>query len=152
MSEERTERRLLERFRANYLGFVEAFNRHDFEAAFAGMPPDFVFDISGGGLYERATGMIRGSSGAVMHSREELIAFYRDLLEEFPDWHVDVEDFAEPTPGVVLVTHMVGGSGRVSGAPTARRITEVWDMRSRPIRISQHQDEAEALEAAGLSE
>ena len=152
MSEERIERHLLERFRANYLGSMEAFNRHDFEAAFAGTPPDFVFDISGAGLYERATGMIRGSSGGVMHSREELIAFFRDWLEEFPDWHVDVEDFAEPTPGVVLVTHVVGGSGRVSGAPIARRITEVWDMRSRPIRISQHQDQAEALEAAGLSE
>ena len=149
MSEERIERRLLERFRANYLEFVDALNRHDFEAAFAGTPPDVVFDISGAGLY---AGMIRGSSGAVMHSREELIAFFRDWFEEFPDWHVDVEDFAEPTPGVVLVTHMVGGSGRVSGAPTARRITEVWDMRSRPIRISQHQDEDEALEAAGLSE
>jgi hypothetical protein len=152
MSEERIERRLLERFRANYLEFVEAFNRHDFEAAFARTPPDFVFDISGVGLYEARAGMIRGSSGAVMHGREELIAFYRDWFEAFPDWHLDVEDFAEPTPGVILVTHMVGGSGRVSGVPTARRITEVWDIRSRPIRVSQHQDEAEALEAAGLSE
>ena len=57
---ERIERRLLERFRANYLQIVEAFNRHDFEAAFAGTPPDFVFDISGVGLYERAAGMNSG--------------------------------------------------------------------------------------------
>ena len=83
MSEERIERRLLERFRANYLEIVEAFNRHDFEAAFAGTPPDFVFDISGVGLYERAAGMIRGSSGVVMHSREELIAFIGTGLRSF---------------------------------------------------------------------
>jgi hypothetical protein len=87
-----------------------------------------------------------------MHGREELIAFYRDWIEQFPDWHVDVEGFAEPTPGVLLVTFTARGTGRVSGVPIGRRITEVWDTRSRPIRVSQHREEADALEAAGLSE
>jgi hypothetical protein len=39
MSQEGIEQRLLERFRTNYLAFVEAFNRRDLEAAFARTPP-----------------------------------------------------------------------------------------------------------------
>jgi hypothetical protein len=147
--EEGIEQRLLERFRTNYLAFVEAFNRRDLEAAFSRTPRDFVFDISGGWMFEGAVDML---SPAVMHGREELIAFYRDWIEQFPDWHVDVEGFAEPTPGLLLVTFTARGTGRVSGVPTDSRITEVWDTRSRPIRVSQHRKEAEALEAAGLSE
>jgi SnoaL-like domain len=150
MSEEGIEQRLLKRFRTNYLAFVEAFNRRDLEAAFARTPRDFVFDVSDGVLVEHpAFDML---SSAVMHGREELIAFYRDWIEQFPDWHVDVEGFAEPTPGVLLVTFTARGTGRVSGVPIGRRITEVWDTRSRPIRVSQHREEADALEAAGLSE
>jgi len=149
MSQEGIEQRLLERFRTNYLAFVEAFNRRDLEAAFARTPRDFVFDISSGIIALDAADML---SPAVMHSREELIAFYRDWIEGFPDWHVDVEGFAEPTPGVLLVTFTVRGTGRVSGVPIDARITEVWDTRSRPIRVSQHREEAEALEAAGLEE
>jgi hypothetical protein len=148
MSEERIERRLLERFRANYLEFVDAFNRRDLEAAFVRTPRDFVFDVSGGGLFKAAVDMF---TPAVMHSREELIAFYRDWIDQFPDWYVDVEGFVEPTPGVLLVTFTARGTGRVSGVPIDRRITEVWDTRSRPIRVSQHREEADALEAAGLS-
>ena len=149
MSQEEIEQRLLERFRTNYLAFVEAFNRRDLEAAFAPTPRDFVFDVSGGGLFKAAVDMV---SPEVMHGREELIAFYRDWIEQFPDWHVDVEGFAEPTPGVLLVTFTARGTGRVSGVPIDRRITEVWDTRARPIRVSQHREEADALEAAGLSE
>jgi hypothetical protein len=149
MSEERIEQRLLERFRTNYLAFVEAFNRRDLEVAFARTLRDFVFDVSGGGLFKASADMLRP---AVMHRREELIAFYRDWIEEFPDWHVDVEGFAEPTPGVVFVTFTAHGTGRASGTPVGRWITEVWDTRSQPIRVSQHRDEADALEAAGLSE
>ena len=149
MSKERIEQRLLERFRTNYLAFVEAFNRRDLEAAFARTPRDFVFDVSSG-----ITGLagIDMLSPGVMHGREELIAFYRDWIEQFPDWHADVEGFAEPAPGVLLVTFTAGGTGRVSGVPIDGRITEVWDTRSRPIRVSQHREEAKALQAVGLEE
>jgi hypothetical protein len=148
MAREGIEQHLLERFRTNYLAFVEAFNVRDLEAAFAHTPRDFVFDISGG-ISVLGPDIL---GPAVMHDREELIAFYRDWIEQFPDWHADVEGFAEPTPGVLLVTFTASGTGRVSGVPIDIRITEVWDTRSRPIRVSQHREEAEALEAAGLRE
>ena len=122
MSQEGIEQRLLERFRTNYFAFVEAFNRRDLEAAFARTPRDFVFDISRGITALTTADML---SPAVMHSREELIAFYRDWIEQFPDWHAEVEGFAEPTPGVLLVTFTAHGTGRVSGVPIDARITEV---------------------------
>ena len=146
---DRDEQRLLEGFRASYLRFAEAFNRRDFEAAFAPIPPDLVFAplVAERGQAEALAGELRE-----LHGREELIAFFRDWVEEFPDWRVDVDGFAGPTLGVILVTSTVRGTGRSSGVPVVRRFTEVWDMRSQPIRVSQHQDEADALEAVGLAE
>jgi ketosteroid isomerase-like protein len=144
---DRDQQRLLEGFRASYLHFAEAFNRRDFEAAFAPIPPDLVFNTVVAERAEALAGELRE-----LHGREELIAFFHDWVEEFPDWRLDVERFANPTPGVIFVTSTVHGTGRSSGVPVVRRFTEVWDMRSRPIRVSQHQDEDDALKAAGLSE
>jgi len=131
---------LLGAFRAGYQVRHDAFNRHDFEAAFAQTPEDVEW---------RTIQAIPGVP-EVMRGRAEVIAFFRDTLQEWPDWHTDIEGFEEPAPGVILVTFVAQGTGRISGAAMSNRLVQAWDFRSRPLQVTEHRERDEALAALGL--
>jgi hypothetical protein len=129
----------LARFRAAYLSLIEAFNRHDFERAFADTAPDVEFAPDAG---------VPG--GRTLRGREELIKYFHGIVGDFPDYRVEAVEFSEPMPGAVLVTQTMRGTGRISGARTEARRTFLWDLRSTPLRIATYRDAAEALDALRL--
>jgi 2-amino-4-hydroxy-6-hydroxymethyldihydropteridine diphosphokinase len=131
---------LLRAFRAGYEANHEAFNRHDFDAAFARTPEDVEW---------RTVQEIPGVPD-VMHGRDEVIAFFRETLQEWPDWHTELEGFEEPAAGVILVAFVAHGTGRVSGASLSNRVVQAWDFRSPPVRVTEYLGRNEALADLGL--
>ena len=83
---------------------------------------------------------------------EGILRWQQDLSDVFPDWHgelSDVRDLGDFTMGVVRVR----GHGGESGVPVDQVLWQVAEWRDRKlVRLSSHDSEAEALEAAGLSE
>jgi hypothetical protein len=123
----------LDRFRADYVARNEAFNRHDFEAAFVKMPGDILFDV------------FADMPGArTLRGPRAMIAYFQGVVDEFPDWRAAVEAFAQPVPGVVFVTFLGHGTSRLGGVPVSIRMVQAWDFRSQPVRVTEHRDEAEA--------
>lgn len=128
----------LETFKRAYLIANEAFNRHDFEAAFFGFHPELewqtVADVPGPRI-------IRGRRG--------VIEAFRGFLAEFPDWRVEAQEFVE-AGDAILVRNLGIATGRRSGVPIRQAFTQVWTFRDgRPILVHEYLDHREALEAAG---
>lgn len=140
MSGERTgERPPLEAFRRGYLAANEAFNRHDFEAAFSGFHPDVewqtVVDVPG---------------PRVMRGRQAVILAFEALLEEFRDWRVEPQEFIDAGHAIV-VRNIATATGQESGVPVRQPFTQVVTFsEGRPIRVREYLDHAEAVEALGL--
>ena len=127
----------LEAFRHAYLIANEAFNRHDFEAAFFGLDPELewhtVADVPG---------------PRIMRGRRSVIEAFRGLLAEFPDWHVEPQEFTE-AGAAILVRNLGTATGRDSGVPVRQPFTQVWTFRGdRPVLVREYLDHREALEAA----
>jgi len=140
MSEENA-RPSVEVFKRAYLVANEAFNRHDFEAAFASFAPDLEWETFAG-----APGQER------LQGRDGTIEGFRELIAEFPDWRVEPQEFIE-TPEAILVRNVGTATGGKSGVPVRQPFTQVWSFRNgRPIRVREFLDHAEALEAVGLRE
>ena len=130
----------LEAFRQAYLAANEAFNRHDFEAAFVGFHRDLEW---------HTVAEVPGPK--VFHSRRDVIQAFRNLLDEFPDWRVEPQEFIEGGQDSILVRNLATATGQVSGAPIRQPFTQVWTFRAgRPMRVREFFDHREALEAIGL--
>ena len=120
---------------------VDAFNRGDLDAVRA-LVDEGVEVISR--LAPMGEDRYRGHDG--------FLRWQQNLHEVFPDWHgepLEVRDLGKTTIARVRVR----GHGGESGAPVDQVIWMVGEWRSgKLVRISSHGTEAEALEAAGLSE
>lgn len=81
--------------------------------------------------------------------RDEVIAFFKDLLNEWPDWRTDLLSFSEPEPGVIVVGFRAHGTGRTSGIPMSTEAAQVWDLRVRPVRVTGFADREAARENFG---
>lgn len=85
----------------------------------------------------------------VMRGRDAVIAAFQGLLEEFPDWRVEPQQFIEAGQAV-LVRNVGTATGRESGVPIRQEFTQVWTFRDgRPVLVREFIDHAEAVEAAG---
>jgi 2-amino-4-hydroxy-6-hydroxymethyldihydropteridine diphosphokinase len=131
---------LLRAFRAGYVESQDAFNRHDFETAFAQLPQDVewrtVHDIPG--------------VKDVMRGPAEVVAFFEEILETWPDWATQAESFEEPAPAVLLASLHAHATGRISGVPVQTGFVQVWDFRSTPVRVTEYRTRAEAVADLGL--
>ena len=139
MSATSPERPPLDAFQRAYLVANEAFNRHDFESAFFGFHDDLEWHT------------VANTPGVtVVYGREGVIRAFRDLLEEFPDWRVEPQEFIEASD-VILVRNVATATARESGVPIRQPFTQVWNFSNgAPIRVREFLDHAEALAAAGL--
>ena len=138
MDGDATARPPLDAFRQAYMLANEAFNRHDFEAAFFGSHPDLewhtVVDVPG---------------PRVMRGQEAVIAAFRALLVEFPDWRVEPQDFEE-AGAAILVRNVATATGAESGVPIRQAFTQVWTFEhGRSVLVREFLDHHEALRAAG---
>jgi ketosteroid isomerase-like protein len=120
----------------------DTFNRRDLEAYLALHDPDLEFTpyeraIEGGGAY-------RGHSG--------IRRWWRESLETLPDLGAELDEVRD-LGDWTLVRGRLRGRGAGSGAPFERTYWGVFHWRDRKI-VWWHafQNEADALEAVGLSE
>jgi len=80
---------------------------------------------------------------------ERLLSLY---WEAFEDISIEPESFIDGTDGIVALV-VARGVGRGSGANVEARGPHLWNFRDgKPVRFTLFQEEAEALEAAGLRE
>ncbi len=129
----------LEPFRQAYLVANEAFNRHDFESAFFGFHPELEWHP-----------VMHTPGPGVVHGRDGVIEAFRALLEEFPDWRVEPQEFIE-TEDAIVVRNIGHASGRESGVPIHQPFSQLWTFsEGRPILVREFFDLDEALDAAGV--
>ncbi len=124
----------------------EAFNRGDWDAALEG----FADDVVQRAYFAPVTGE------RSLHGRAAIKRAWEAASEVFGGggtYRVEAQGFRDLGGGVILVPVRLSGRGTASGVETEVEIVQVWTLRQGlVVRLDQYADEAEALEAAGLSE
>lgn len=130
-------------FREPFQAANRAWNEGDFRRAYAGLSDTFVYHLSPTWPRARA-----------LHGRDEVVAFFEDFREIFPDARSGPDlELVEAGERTLVVGFGVVGTGRSSGAGTAMEIWQVWDMDERlvPLRVTEFHDRSSALDAARAS-
>ncbi len=92
-------------------------------------------------------------TAGVFHGRDGLRASLRELQEAFDDLSFEAERIIETQGGEFVAFIRVRGRGRGSGMQIDNAIAWVVALRDdKIVRIVVYEEQAEALEAAGLSE
>jgi ketosteroid isomerase-like protein len=118
----------------------EAFDRGDLEAILDDVHPEVV-----------SWAHPRGSEGRY-EGRDGVIQFITDWIESFDEFTLVPEDFRDAGDKVVVRT-LQRARGKGSGVPVEGHFWLVHHMRDgKAFQIDLYDDEAPALEAAGLSE
>ncbi len=127
-------------FRAAYEEGNRAWNQGDFERAYGGLTDDVDYDLAPTWPHARP---LRG--------HDEIVAFFQDLRETFPDVRAEPRAFTQADERTVVVGLHVLGTGGRSGVGTTMDIWQVWEMREgvRPARVREFHDRRAAMEAAG---
>jgi hypothetical protein len=143
VSEENVEpSQALKAFRSASLKATEAFNRHDFDVAFATLPPDIEW---------HPLDKIPGAH--LLRGRDEVISWFRQIVADFPDFRSQNLEFSEPVPGAFIVRFENEATGRASGAAVSGpAVFQLWEVAATPWRVREFSSRREALEAAGSSE
>jgi ketosteroid isomerase-like protein len=90
---------------------------------------------------------------SVWHGREGFIDFTRLWTEQFEHWSVWIERVIDAGEDRVVVLTRQSATGKESGVPVELSLGQVWELETgRVTRIRNYFGQAEALEAAGLSE
>ena len=113
---------------------LEAFNRRDFDAAFAALAPD-VWDTSPIGW-------------AVYEGRDVVQAFAEDWVRTYEDWAAELEEIRNLGNGVVF--YVLRHSGRIAGSSSLveLRHSQTLVADGLVIRVTVHPDIDEARAAA----
>ena len=118
----------------------DAFSRGDFDALVALMDDDVE-------VFSR----LAPFEGAY-HGHDGVRRWCQHLIDAFPDWSpepLEMRDLGNVTMGIVRYR----GHGGESGAPVDQMLWQVATWRDRKIvRLSSHDNETEALDAAGPTE
>jgi ketosteroid isomerase-like protein len=126
--------------------FVAAVERGD---------PDAVFDMDAlADDVEWLTPFFPGSEEwRVWRGREEFVGWFREWTEDFEGWSMRIARVVDAGGDrVVALTHQ-SATGTASGVPVELDSGVVWELKDgRMIRGTLYGSQAEALEAAGLSE
>jgi ketosteroid isomerase-like protein len=124
----------------SYVAFLTEFNGRNFAAAFAAIHPDCEFRYPEG---------LAGEQVLVGH--EQLRAFFEDLFEVMPDWHVESVRVLQAADEVFVTLDRGRGTGRGSGAPTVLELSNVIELRDQlVVRMRQYPGWEQGLEAAHL--
>ena len=123
---------------------IEAFNRGDLEAVPDMLHPEVVLHLSLPAMF--------GGEATVFRGHNEYRAFFEELTEAFAEFRIEISEVRDLGERIVGIGRLYG-RGRASGAEVESPIAYVVEYRDgKQIRVDDHFDPAEALEAAGLSE
>jgi ketosteroid isomerase-like protein len=135
------ESELFKAFRESFEEGNRAWNEGDFKRAYAALPEDIEYLLTPSWPNARP---LRG--------RDEVVAFFEDFRETFPDARAEIVEFVQADEGTVIVGFAVTGTGRSSGIGTEMEIWQLWEMREgmNPSRVREFASRDEALAAAGI--
>jgi uncharacterized protein len=95
---------------------------------------------------------VAGIAPGTRYGPEGFLRGDEELLEAYPDYRAEPEDFIDAGNAVVVPVR-VSGRGRASGAKLEMRLAHLWVLRNaKVIRGEVYRSTEEALEAAGLRE
>jgi ketosteroid isomerase-like protein len=136
------ESELLKAFKQVFEEGNRAWNSGDVKGAYSALPDDLDYRLSPGWPQAR-----------VLRGRDEVVAFFEDFQETFPDARTSSHEFIEVDERTVIVGFQVTGTGRSSGAGTAMKIWQVWELGEGmvPLRVSEFAQRGAALEAANAA-
>jgi len=121
----------------------EAWLRGDMEALVTEWDPNVVWDTS----------HFRNWPESNYYGVEGIRKFLDEWLEVWGDYEIDVEEVLPAADGRVVSLFTHHGRGQQSGVPMELEMAQIATLREgQVIRFENHDDRAEALEAAGLSE
>ena len=140
------ESELLRFFREAFEQGNRAWNRGDIKAGYAALPDELEYRLSPGWPEAR-----------VLRSRDEVIAFFEEFHEMFPDAQTAGHEYLEGPDGTLIAGIRVTGSGRTSGVATEMELWQVFQTRvtddgPTTISVTEFTDRREALEVAGIEE
>jgi ketosteroid isomerase-like protein len=144
MPSEQQESEFLRTFQQLFERGNRAWNEGDVKSAYAALPDQMEYRLSP-----------TWPDARVLHGRDEVVAFFEDFQQTFPDARTASHEFIEGGEGIVIVGFHVTGSGRSSGAGTEMQIWQVWEVSDEltPLAVAEFTDRQDALAAAaGLAE
>jgi ketosteroid isomerase-like protein len=136
---------ILRAFREAFERGNRAWNAGDVESAYATLPDQLEYRLAP-----------TWPEARVLRSRDEVIEFFEDFQETFPDARTASHEYLEGASGTVVAGFRVAGTGRTSGAEAEMEIWQVWEIRDQGdptvTRVTEFTNRREAIAAAGLSE
>jgi ketosteroid isomerase-like protein len=122
--------------------FYESWNERDLEAVLACVHDEFRFDWSDS----------RSPFSGVYEGREGLLQFWRDGLEAWDEFALEIEDEIECERDRIVTATLVRGRGKGSGIEVEARGAMLWTLREKTLLEGKlFQTKEDALEAAGAS-
>ena len=119
---------------------AEAYARGDWREAMSHFAPDVVYDITRNSV-----------GGGVFHGLDGVRAGYREWLDTWDDYRVELVDVIDAGDDRVVVTTRQTGRGRVSGVAAEWTNGVVNTLRDgKVVRMDVYPSLADALEAVGL--
>ena len=139
------ESELLQAFREAFEEGNRAWNEGDVKRAYAALPDRLEYRLSP--IWPEAR---------VLRSRDEVVEFFEDFQETFPDARTASHEYIE-IDGTVIVGFRVTGSGRHSGAGAEMEIWQVWKVETlddglTATSVTEFADRRAALEAAAAKQ
>ena len=130
---------LLKAFRAVFEAGNSAWNEGDMGRAYEALPSDVSYRLAPS-----------WPSARPLQGLDEVVGFFRDLRETFPDVHADILELIQVDDHTVVAGTAVTGSGASSQVGTSMEIWQVWEMNERltPLRVTEFLDRGAALDAA----
>ena len=139
------ESEFLRSFREGFEQGNRAWNAGDVKSAYATLPDQLEYRLAP-----------TWPEARVLRSRDEVIQFFEDFQETFPDARTASHEYVEGEHGTVVVGFRVTGTGRASGAEAEMEIWQVWQTRVQDsltvTRVTEFTSRRQALEGAGLEE
>ena len=118
----------------------DAFARGDWEAAFADVDPDVVYEFPEGAFPE----------GSTFSGREAIVALWQRLSETFSDWRSVPESYYELGEHVLVFVREMGKGG-VSDADFVEELAHILTFREgRIVRFRVFRDRARACRELGF--
>ena len=143
MAFEGQESELLKAFRLAFEEANRAWNEGDVKSAYAALPDEMEYRLAP-----------TWPEARVLGGRDQVIEFFEDFQETFPDAQTASHEFIEGDDGTMIVGFRVIGNGRNSGAGTEMEIWQVWQLSDEltPSAVSEFANRETALDEAGVTE
>ena len=138
------ETEFLRAFRESFEQGNRAWNAGDVKTAYAALPDQLEYRLAP-----------TWPEARVLRTRDEVIEFFEEFQETFPDARTASHEYLEGAHGALVVGFRVAGTGRTSGVEGEMEVWQVWEIPDQDsltvTRVTEFTNRRDAVEAAGLA-